>query len=507
MKATYQRNNLHLQESFISSKDSPEKLIWVNGTTDMRFDLAKNKFKDIAGGYAQLSPFSPMYLTSNIKYALSYINSHVSKDFGIKDNKTRAHGVMAQQHGIVVFVQLKEGVHLFDFTDIDDYQHVFSKDASQIYEIFKEAEPYFSFNTAVINKHMKYVPDEFSIAKELSLWRRHKHAFPKTDADWKKWTFVTLFKQADNNTFNFKISEDDYMQFYESRQEWLKDSIVKLSNAGRKQTWVNGHLVKIFSSTLSSSQLAKINAYLSLLDQCVSVREWIFNDTGVLPANMRNQILSMNNTQMRAESGGYVDLLQACLFFMIHMSSDFKGFWCPEFIGARAKDTVASHGFSPAIALFDEDAIENVKTFSMNDVMAALHDAQYQTGTIDECNATLLMLKDQSQRIVDAREEHKKKIAAGFSRVNKTFIDNVMQAVSWDYLDRDDYREIAKAAEKWCKDNEGTYVMLAPKDVAKTAAANVSHNKLHANASSYSRRDNRKQRSTSSLGSIGDIWK
>ena len=94
--------------------------MWVNGTTDMRFDLGKNEFKSIAtGNTAKLSPFSPMYLTSNIKYAFGYVSSHINKDYKKEVKSVEATKIFAKnqfknvnytdiekrhRHGLFVFV-------------------------------------------------------------------------------------------------------------------------------------------------------------------------------------------------------------------------------------------------------------------------------------------------------------------------------------------------------------------------------------------------------------------
>ena len=471
-----------ISEKFITSTSKPEDLLWVNGTTDKRFDIAQNKFRDVSSGdLAKLSPFTPMYLTSNINYALSYVKSHASKDFGIKNPKLKAHREVVNSHGLVVFVQLKDGVHLFDFTDKSDYAAVFSEDAGEIFEIFREAEPYFSFNTSVANSIMNYVPIEFYVAREMSVWLGNDKKFT---SDAKKRSFINLFKIASSDAFNFKVSADLYSEFMQTRNEWLDDADMRVSKTGRKQIYKGSQFIKDLPEQLDNQQFRKVNAYLSLFKQCIEVRKWLFSDRDILPQRSLDAILSMNDPKQRAHAGGYVDLLQACLYFMIYTSSDFKGFWCPEFIGAKARDENA-HSFSPAIALFDEDAIEQTKHFSFTAVQQALHETRFKTGGIAECNATLTDLKNQASSIEDARraeeaaeiakkeeqekrkQEHQRKIEAGFFKVDKIFCDKLQKAVDWNYLERSDFRDIMKRTDEWCKNHEGQYVKSSPQQIAK----------------------------------------
>ena len=168
-----------LSEKFVANIDQPEKLIWANGTTDKRFDLGKNKFRSIANPNeeAKFSPFSPMYLTSNISYAFAYMKSHIAKDYkkpkteyglDVFGYKNRYAFQKDYNNGIFVFAELSQGTELFDFTDASDYAKVFSKDANEIFKIFKDVEPFFAFSTIVPNYAKKYIPIEFNIALQYA---------------------------------------------------------------------------------------------------------------------------------------------------------------------------------------------------------------------------------------------------------------------------------------------------------------------------------------------------
>lgn len=122
-----------LNEKYVTSKDKPESLIWVNGTTDKRFDMGKNVFRDISNPSeaAKLSPLNPCYLTSDISYAFKYIQGHITTDYrdevGASPDSEK-HEEYERSRGIVVFAKLKDGVKLFDFADEADFIEVFGEE-------------------------------------------------------------------------------------------------------------------------------------------------------------------------------------------------------------------------------------------------------------------------------------------------------------------------------------------------------------------------------------------
>lgn len=168
-----------VNEKFVTSEKDPASLLWVNGTTDKRFDINGNWFKDVSNEneLGKLSPWNPCYFTSDIGYAFRYIQGHISTDYGkerlslldrrkIGTNvKSDVHKKAEDRNGVVVFAKLKSGVRLFDFSDTEDFKAVFgAQDGEQISLLFKGFEPYFAFSTVVPNALIPKVPIEFSIA-------------------------------------------------------------------------------------------------------------------------------------------------------------------------------------------------------------------------------------------------------------------------------------------------------------------------------------------------------
>lgn len=64
-----------------------------------------------------------------------------------------------------MFVKLRDGVKLFDFTDPADFKGVFGEDGELISRVFEGAEPYFAFNTAVFHGRKDDEPIENVVAK------------------------------------------------------------------------------------------------------------------------------------------------------------------------------------------------------------------------------------------------------------------------------------------------------------------------------------------------------
>lgn len=159
-----------LNEKFMTRPEEPSKILWANGTTDFRYDVANHHFVDPSDkNRASKIDFAyPLYLTNNVPYMFTYVESHITKDTGVQKNKKYPDKHIREQnlHGIVVFVKLKNNVRLFDFEDPSDYSIVFGNDENpeDFASIFKGVEPYFAFNTGVTNAVKDKVPVEFSIA-------------------------------------------------------------------------------------------------------------------------------------------------------------------------------------------------------------------------------------------------------------------------------------------------------------------------------------------------------
>ena len=66
---------MHVNEAFVTSSEKPESLIWANGTTDKRFDIAGNKFFDTSssGSHTKISALNPIYMTNDVKYIFKYV--------------------------------------------------------------------------------------------------------------------------------------------------------------------------------------------------------------------------------------------------------------------------------------------------------------------------------------------------------------------------------------------------------------------------------------------------
>lgn len=113
----------------------------------------------------------PLYFTNNVPYIFEYIRHHITKDYAV-DRSSSSHEKHVNAHGLVVFVKLKDGISLFDFSDPKDYEKAFedSEDPLAFMEIFKGIEPYFAFNTAISNSLKDLEPIEFSIAKRIAVF-------------------------------------------------------------------------------------------------------------------------------------------------------------------------------------------------------------------------------------------------------------------------------------------------------------------------------------------------
>lgn len=82
--STKTRQMRRLDEKFATSEDDPSSLLWVNGTTDKRFDIAGNKFYDISTKkHLEVDAFHPLFFTQDARYALKYVQSHISKDYDV----------------------------------------------------------------------------------------------------------------------------------------------------------------------------------------------------------------------------------------------------------------------------------------------------------------------------------------------------------------------------------------------------------------------------------------
>ena len=364
-----------LVERFETSDKKPESMLWGNGTTDHRFDLAGNTFVDPDDRQkaGQIDPMNPMFLTHDVDYILKYVKSHISKDYKVDSSQEILHAKMQNDHGLIVFAKIKSGLRLFDFSDENDFKKVFGeKDSQAIALIFKEAEPYFAFNTAVTNAYKHYEPIEFSIAKRMAVYlaidRKWKDDANKVPIESffisKNQSFIQIFTQADESLFDKTITKDLYLEFLDFYKKTLVGAELKKSQTGRDQLVKWGQIWKIYPNSLDASQLAKLNGYFKLLKFCVQYRE-LLSDPKWFSHQRYQKVL--DNTDPKKRSG-FVDLLQVCLYVAIDQAG-FSGFWCPEHLG---KKTIGLSNNYQSIAVFNRSDIEEYKAYSFAEIQKVL---------------------------------------------------------------------------------------------------------------------------------------
>ena len=175
-----------VNESYIVDKNNPSTILWGNGSTDHRFDMAHNVFycNDAGNPTGIVDWCHPLFFTNNMKYMFKYVQSHISKDYKMtyQYSTKNKHEQIQRDHGVVVLVKLKDGIKLFDFTDVGDFNDVFGeRDGRSIAKVFDGAEPYFAFNTAMLHTSKSYEPIENVIAKYFAVFFMSKSNKYKKD--------------------------------------------------------------------------------------------------------------------------------------------------------------------------------------------------------------------------------------------------------------------------------------------------------------------------------------
>ena len=417
MRKTTKHAKKMLLEKYVTSESDPSTLLWCNGTTDMRFDIGSNKWKDInnSSDAAVTSPLSPIYLTSNIKYALDCLKSHITKDFKVQTASKKKHADALSSHGILVLVKLKAGLKLFDFTDVADFQQVFNQHADGISKLFKEAEPYFAFNTGIANDAQKDVPIEFSIVQKLLIWMTSSINKTKIDKEtgeeqpildfFTRKSFTSYFKNIDKDGLEklesqLPITPEKYKDFIKYYDSILAKGKKDISKTGRDQVWLHGNLLKILPPDLTSEQCEKVNSYMHLLIWCLDVRD-ILQSLDEKDTLLKKELDEILNTSQASKRKKYVDILQACLYIGLQLEN-FNGFYCPEYIASKSRNT----GDAPSIALFNDDCIEKVSNCSMQEIDEAVQYAKAhpQNGASD-CLAAVHALRDSVLGLRKQKEE------------------------------------------------------------------------------------------------------
>lgn len=160
----------------------PANDIWVNGTTEIRFDVA-------AGKFSKTDIWHPLFLTNDCRYAFEYSKQHAAKDFNVKRDSKDHEAVMASSKARVAFAELKHDIKLFDFTNAEDFAAIGIP--AKFAKIFEHAEPYFAWNSA-INVNIDSRPIEFAIAKYVLRWQNAGEAELK---------LATLYKGGKGRSF------------------------------------------------------------------------------------------------------------------------------------------------------------------------------------------------------------------------------------------------------------------------------------------------------------------
>lgn len=457
--------NCICNEAYAIDTSQPSTLLWCNGTTDKRFDIGSNVWRSVTGGASsnELSPLSPMYLTSNVKYALKCLEGHVSKDFGAQAG-TPKHDREAMKHGLLVLAQLKSGVKLFDFTDKADFKDVFGDEhADEIAELFDGAEPYFAFNSGIANAAQRDVPIEFSIAQKMLVWMLSGKNKMKHDAKTAKsstvityftdkdQSFIKMFKKMDAASLSEKlpIKQDDYENFIDFYNGILEYAEITTSKTGRKQARLHGGILKVLPDKIDSKQLRKVNSYMHLMLWCIDNRDLLSSlDSGDKLKADFDKVLDTTDAASRVK---YVDLLQACLYIGLYMSG-YPGFYCPEFIASKNKST----GDAPSIALFDSNAIDKIESIPLPLVReAAAFAANSKKDGESECLATVHALRDELHKLdaykkaeSDARQARRKAIETGkWFQVDAQYKRDADKEL-YDFISQPWYRELAQSVER-----------------------------------------------------------
>lgn len=425
-----------IQEKFETSHKDPSTLLWANGTTDKRFDINGNKFylrNTQQKQYNDIDIFDPLFLTHNIPLVFNYVSSHISRDYEVTSG-TSKHFNHQHNNGVIVFVTLKDGIRLFDFTDVSDYREVFGNDAELIFPIFKKAEPYFSFNSNIPNMKKSLEPIEFSIAKYLAVFllsskNKYKNGDPSNPNisffKSKDNTFSQLFKNInDENLFdNISIDAKIYQNFLTFYNQIYSDATYTTSRTGREQMWKDDTLLKIFPTKINNDQLNKINGYFKLLKHCIIAKSLISDEY----ADKIDDVIENTDTQKNV---GFIDILQICLYAILKIN-DFNGFYCPEFIGAKNKKILTD---APTIALFSSNVINTITSYNFGLVHDAFNHYKLDSiNNISDCNDIIKFLKnitnykrEQEEKKKQAEEQRKKEEEEKQNRIKngEYFVDD-----------------------------------------------------------------------------------
>ena len=93
---------------------------------------------------------------------------------------------------------------------------MFNQHADGISKLFKEAEPYFAFNTGIANDAQKDVPIEFSIVQKLLIWMTSSINKTKIDKETGEEQPILDFFTRKSFTSYFKNIDKDGLEKLES---------------------------------------------------------------------------------------------------------------------------------------------------------------------------------------------------------------------------------------------------------------------------------------------------
>ena len=392
----------------------PANDIWVNGTTEVRFDVA-------AGKFSKTDIWHPLFLTNDCRYAFEYSKQHAAKDFNVKRDSKDHEAVMASSKARVAFAELKHDIKLFDFTNAEDFAAIGIP--AKFAKIFEHAEPYFAWNSA-INVNIDSRPIEFAIAKYVLRWQNAKEAELK---------LATLYKGGKGRTFKDllmqpglvakPISQAEYAEFYDhyAAVNWNAEKGIKMKEQpiyGKVKAHrvdAKGKNVSVAElpepNVLAASQLSLVNIYLEFFAefkkscQLLGIRS--LDDARLAKLDKSGKRSSGGEND---EAACYVDILQLVLFMRIQ-SNGYDGFYCPEWIAAKSYPEIVGNSQVDAVCLFSTDKIQKSESWPCSLIMA-WHDIATKVVGHDSTKSIMVYIKTMLDQGAEPQAERERILGA-----------------------------------------------------------------------------------------------
>ena len=392
----------------------PANDIWVNGTTEVRFDVA-------AGKFSKTDIWHPLFLTNDCRYAFEYSKQHAAKDFNAKRDSKGHAAVMASGKARVAFAELKHDIKLFDFTKPEDFAAIGIP--AKFAKLFEHAEPYFAWNSA-INVNIDSRPIEFAIAKYVLRWQNAKEAELK---------LATLYKGGKGRTFKDllmqpglvakPISQAEYAEFYNhyATVNWNAEKGIKMKEQpmyGKVKAHrvdAKGKNVSVAElpepNVLAASQLSLVNLYLEFFAefkkscQLLGIRS--LDDARLAKLDKSGKRSSGGEND---EAACYVDILQLVLFMRIQ-SNGYDGFYCPEWIAAKSYPEIVGNSQVDAVCLFSTDKIQKSESWPCSLIMA-WHDIATKVVGHDSTKSIMVYIKTMLDQGAEPQAERERILGA-----------------------------------------------------------------------------------------------